>query len=368
MVRPLVLAFVCCSSVALAEARAAELDKASRQIFDQKYEAAARTLEVASRQSGNRRETVLRILELQGVAYAQLGQEAKAKTAFQTLLSLDPKRDLAGKYKEHAKVQKAFDGAQAWLQDNPPVEMAAEPAAVDGSGKVMQIAVKVKNDALKLGRKVRFNVRPDGLKWSELDVDIQGSYAAAGTDAESVDWYAELLGDRDAVLVIVGSQRFPIREGKGAPPHEKKDEPKKVVEEPKKKLEPEPEPERRPEMVVKAPESEGGGSAVLRGAGYAALGLGVGALLGGTIMGLEYQVTVGDVQRRSMTKEGNVITGITQDMAFALEKRAILQAQLANTLWGVGGGLLVLGSVLWFFGRDVFVTPGPGSVTVSGRF
>jgi hypothetical protein len=215
---------------------------------------------------------------------------------------------------------------------------------------------------------VRFNVRPDGLKWSELDVDIQGSYAAAGTDAESVDWYAELLGDRDAVLVIVGSQRFPIREGKGAPPHEKKDEPKKVVEEPKKKLEPEPEPERKPEMVVKAPEPEGGGSAVLRGAGYAALGLGVGALLGGTIMGLEYQVTVGEVQRGSMMKEGSVITGITQDRAFALEKRAILQAQLANTLWGVGGGLLVLGSVLWFFGRDVFVTPGPGSVTVSGRF
>jgi hypothetical protein len=369
VLRPLALAVVCCSSVALAEARSADLDKASRQIVDQKYEAAVRTLEVAARQNGNRHDTVLRILELQGVAYAQQGQEAKAKAAFQQLLSLDPKRELSSKYKEHAKAQKAFDAAQAWLADNPPMEVAAEPAAVDGTGKVMQIAVKVKNDSLKLARKVRFNVRPDGLKWSELEVDIQGSYAAAGTDAESVDWYAEVLGERDAVLIVVGSQRFPIREGKGAPPPAKKEEPRKVAEEPKRKLEPEPEPERPPEMVVKEPEPSGGGSPALRGIGYTALGLGVASLLGGTIMGLEYQVTLGEVTRRSMMRNTvGAINGITQDQAFGMEKRAILQAQIANTLWAAGGGLLLVGSLLWFLGRDVFVAPAGSGVTVSGRF
>jgi hypothetical protein len=364
------LLLLCCASVALGEARSADLDKASRLLFDQKYEAAARALEIAARSTGNRRDTVLRILELQGAVYAQLGQEPKAKAAFQQLLALDPKRDLNGKY--NPKVLKAFELAQQWLMENPPLELAVEAAAVDGSGKVMQIAVKVKNDTLKLGRKVRFNVRPDGLKWSELDVDIQGSYAAAGTDAEAVEWYAELLGERDAVLLTVGSQRSPIREGKGAPPHEKKiEEPKKqpTVEEPKKKIEPEPQPEKQPEMVVKQPEPEGNGSPVLRGIGYSSLGLGVASLAAGSVMGLEYLSTVGDIQRRLMTLDTNGnVSGITQDLAFALRKRAILQATIANTLWAAGAGLMVAGSLLWFFGRDIAVAPGSGGIVVAGRF
>jgi hypothetical protein len=366
------LLLVCCSSLALGEVRQADLDKASRLVFDQKYEAAARMLEVAARQTGNRRETVLRILELQGVVYSQLNQEAKARAAFQQLLTLDPKRDLSGKYT--AKVAKPFELAQQWAMDNPPLEVLAEPAATDGSGRVMQIAVKVKNDVLKLARKVRFNVRPEGLKWSEIDVDIQGAYAAAGTDAEAVEWYAEVLGERDAVLLSVGNQRSPIREGKGAPPKEAKTEPKKATptEEPKKKVEPEPEPERQPELIVKPVEPEGGGNVVLRGAGYGAMVLGVLSLGAGVVMGLENLSTVSDVQRREAMRDPNnamIVTGITQDLAQGLRKRAILQAQLADAFYGIGGGLMAAGVLMWFFGRDVVVVPGGGGgVSVSGRF
>jgi hypothetical protein len=369
------LLLVCCSSLALGEVRQADLDKASRLVFDQKYEAAARALEVAARQTGNRRETVLRILELQGVTYAQLNQEAKARAAFQQLLNLDPKRDLSGKYT--AKVAKPFELAQQWAMDNPPLEVIPEPAATDGTGRVMQIAVKVKNDVLKLARKVRFNVRPEGLKWSELEVDIQGAYAAAGTDAEAVDWFAEVLGERDAVLLSIGTQRAPIREGKGAPPKEKVEAKKQATpEEPKKKVEPEPEPEKQPELVVKAPEPEGGGNAALRGAGYGAMVLGVLSLGAGVVMGLENLSTVSDVQRREAMRDPgnpNLVTGITQDLAQGLRKRAILQAQLANTFYGVGGGLMVAGVLMWFFGRDVVVVPAGGGggevgVALSGRF
>jgi hypothetical protein len=366
------LFLVCCSSLALGEVRQADLDKAARLVFDQKYEAAARMLEVAARQTGNRRETVLRILELQGVAYSQLNQEAKARAAFQQLLTLDPKRDLSGKYT--AKVAKPFELAQQWAMDNPPLEVLAEPAATDGSGRVMQIAVKVKNDVLKLAHKVRFNVRPEGLKWSEIDVDIQGSYAAAGTDAEAVEWYAEVLGERDAVLLSVGNQRSPIREGKGAPPKEAKTEPKKQTptEEPKKKIEPEPEPEKQPELVVKPVEPEGGGSVVLRGVGYSAMVLGVLSLGAGVVMGLENLSTVSDVQRREAMRDPNnamIVTGITQDLAQGLRKRAILQAQLADTFYGIGGGLMAAGVLMWFFGRDVVVVPGGGGgISVNGRF
>jgi hypothetical protein len=365
-----------CASLAFGEVRTADLDKAARLVFDQKYDVAARALEIASRQTNNRRESVLRILELQGVVYAQLNNEAKSKAAFQQLLAIDPKRELLGKY--NAKVIKPFEQAQAWLADNPPIDMSAETAALDGQGKVVQIAVKVKNDTLKLGRKVRFNIRPEGLKWSELEVDIQGSYAAAGTDAEAIEWYAELLGERDAVLVQVGSQRTPFREGKGAPPKTdaKKDPEKKASgDEPGAKTGkppvPDDEPDRKPEMVVKPPEPEGGGSAAMRGAGFAMIGVGVASLAAGTLFGLLAQSTRADVTRREgmTTEPSGPINGITQDEAQGLTQRGNLQALLADVFWSCGGGLLIAGSVVWFFGREVFVVPGGGGgIGLAGHF
>jgi hypothetical protein len=178
--------------------------------------------------------------------------------------------------------------------------------------------------------------------------------------------------------VGVGSQRAPIREGKGAPKAEAKKEPEKKPSGDEtvakagtgKAPVPDTEPDRQPEMVVKPGESEGGGSPVMRGIGFSMIGVGVASLAAGTLFGLLAQSTRSDVARRSMMLDSaNDIKGITQDMAQGLTQRGNLQALLADVFWGVGGGLLVAGSVIWFFGRDVFVVPGGGGgIGLAGRF
>lgn len=365
----------------LAEAKPSELDRAARLVFEQRYEAAARTLEVAWRQSGNRRETVLRILELQGVTWAQLGQEAKAKAAFQLLISLDPKRELGSRYS--AKVLKPFSEAQAWAVDNPPLEVSAEPAAVDPSGKVLQLAVKVKNDALKAVKRVKFAVRPEGQKWAESVVELQGPYASVGTDSDSLEWYAEALGERDMVLALVGSAKATLKEGKlkekeppqvaVAPPppaekpkppeKEKPEKPKPVVEDvkpiretPTSESEQLPEPERPPPA-----ERPSNGSAAVRGIGYTSLALGMVSLVVGTVFGGMWRLNVDtlrdkidNAQRNSM---GDVlrypgVDGPPQLYDLQMRERIRTQALVANVLWAAGAGLAVLGIILYFAGVE----------------
>lgn len=368
------------------EARSADLDKAAKLVFEQRYEAAARLLEAASRQTGNKRDTVLRILELQGVTWAQLGQDAKAKLAFQTLISLDPKRELSGKY--GAKVLKPFSDAQAWSMDNPPLEVSAEPAAVDPAGKVLQIAVKVKNDALKLARKVRFSVRSDG-KWSEQLVELQGAYASAGTDSDAIEWWAEVLGERDMVLAQIGSARTPVKEGKlrekEPPPvasagDMKAEEPKQKDTPRKGELDPPPreappgeqlaEPERTP-----TPEPESSGNAGVRAVGYASLALGMVSLVAGTVAGGLWRNDVATFNDKLANAERNGdgdivrfpgVTGSAQAYDLGMRERIRNEAIAANVLWGVGGGLAILGIILYFAGRETAdVQPGAGGLVVS---
>lgn len=376
-----------CDAVA-GDARQAELDKAAKLVFDQRYEAAARLLEIASQKTGNKRDAVLRILELQGVTWAQLGQEAKAKLAFQTLIALDPKRELSGKYS--AKVLKPFSEAQAWSMDNPPLEVTAEPAAVDPAGKVLQIAVKVKNDGLKLARKVRFTVRAEGGRWSEQLVELQGAYASAGTDSDAIEWWAELLGERDMVLAQIGAARAPVKEGKlrekepaavtAAAADKKPDEPKQKDTPRRAELDPPPreappgeqlpEPARSP-----APEPEGNGNAGVRAVGYTALVLGMASLVAGTVSGGLWRNDVATLNDKlaNAERDGNDaiisfpgVTGSAQAWDLAMRDRIRVEAIAANVLWGVGGGLAILGIILYFAGRETAdVQPGGGGLVVS---
>ncbi len=393
LARSLLIAALCLCLPAFGEAKSAELDRAARLVFDQRYEAAARALEQAWRQSGNRREAVLRILELQGVVYAQLGQEAKSLAAFEQLIALDPKRELSGKYS--AKVLKPFSGAQAWAADNPSLEVGAEPAAVDGSGKVLQIAVKVKNDALKLVKKVRFTSRPEGGKWSDQLVEVQGAYASAGTDADGLEWYADVLGERDMVLASVGSPKAPVKEGKlkeKEPPAPKEkpvaaaekkapppDEPAKKEPPPKEQPAKEPEPELTPREkepepeVVQRPGESSSGNAGVRAVGYTALVLGMAGLVGGTIAGVLWRTTYSDYQSKlqGATYEGGVITKLPgverapQVYDAMVRDKLRVTALAANVMWAAGGGLAIVGIILYFVGRETAdVAPGAGGLIV----
>jgi hypothetical protein len=364
------------ASVAFADGNP-ELDKANRMLFDQKYGEAARALEAATKVPNNPRDVVLRIYELQGVVYGQLGQSAKAKEAFEAMLSLDPKRELNGKYNQ--KVLAAFAAAKDWLGANPPLDFKSAKAALDPKNRVMQLAAKVKSDGMKLTRKVRFHLRADEGKWVDQTSELQGAYAAANTDAAGVEWWAELLGDNERVLAVVGSEKDPVREGNSKAPAvvavadaPKKDEPKPA----EKKVEPAPTDDKKPDELRYEPAPTGGSSSgVLRPIGY---GLMAGGLIGvgvGAVFGVQSFVARGRINS-AMTNASGLIVGLNQRDAFALDKQATQQALIADILFGAGGGLAVIGGVFWLVGgltgssdsASLTISPTPGGVLVRGEF
>ncbi len=366
------LALVLWSTVALAQANP-ELEKANRFLFDQKFADAAKALEAASKVQGNGREVVTRIYELQGIVHGQLGQATKAREAFQALLSLDPKRELNGKH--NTKVVAAFSAAKEWANANSPLKFEAAKAALDEKGKVMQLAAKVKSDSMRLTRKVRFHLRADEAKWQVQDSELQGTYAAANTDAMGVEWWAELLGENDRVLMLVGSEAAPQREGKV------KDKPAPVVvgdapkrdeaPPPESKVEPtQPPQDKRAEQIVdEAPASSSG---ALRPLGYVLMGVGLAGVGVGTAFGVQSSAARSRIVNATKDSQDRV-TGLTQREAFLLEPQAKSQALIANVLFGVGGGVALLGGIFWLVGgsspdASVAVSPTLGGVVVSGTY
>ena len=379
MSKALPLSLLLCATVALAQSNP-ELEKANRFLFDQKFAEAAKALEAAARVPGNGREAVLRIYELQGVVYGQLGQTTKAREAFQALLSLDPKRELNGKYNQ--KVVSSFAAAKEWANSNPPLDFKAAKAAMDEKGKVMQLAAKVKNDSMRLGRKVRFHLRVDDGKWAEQDSEIQGVYAAANTDAQGVEWWAELLGDNDRVLMLVASESGPVREGKV------KDRPATAVaadaprkEEPKVAAAPtdpdarvdEGKSEVKREAIVEQTASASSSSGPLRPVGYVLMGVGLVGVGVGAFFGVQSSSARSKISNATRDAQDRV-TGITQKEAFALEPQAKSQALLANVMFGVGGGVALVGGLCWLLGgsssesASLQISPTVGGVLASGKF
>jgi hypothetical protein len=369
-----------CASAAFAQSNP-ELEKANRFLFDQKFAEASRALEAAAKVPNNSRETVLRIYELQGIVYGQLGQSTKAREAFQMMLSLDPKRELNGKYNQ--KVTAAFAAAKDWASVNPALEFKAAKAALSDKGRVMQLAAKVKNDLMKMVKKVRFHIKVDEGKWTVAESELQGAYAAADIDAAGVEWWAELLGENDRVLMLAGTESAPVREGKVKNPT-----PVAVADAPKKEKEKEKEPEKEEVKVAESKvtpvertevrreaDEPATSSSPLRPLGIAlvgvgVVGVGVGAAFG--VMSNGARSRISGAAKDSLDR----VTGITQKEAYALDASAKSNATLANVMFGVGAGVAIVGGILWIVGgtssssesASLSVSPTVGGVVASGTF
>ena len=357
-----------------------DLEKANRYLFDQKYVEASKALEAAEKNKGNGRDMVMRIYELQGIVYGQLGQSVKSREAFQSLLALDPKRELQGKYA--AKVTANFAAAKEWATANPPLDFKAAKAAMDDKGKVMQLAAKVKSDAMKLTKKVRFHLRADDAnRWAEQDSEIQGAYAAANTDAAGVEWWAELLGENDRVLAVVASEAAPVKEGtvkdRGpAPDAPRKDSPPVVAKkdpDPAPPEEPKPAPvaESKPDATV-GDESPGSSGSAARPVGYVLMATGLVAVGVGGAFGYLSGAARAQVTGAEKNPAG-IVTGLTQKRAFELDATAKTDALIANVLYGVGAGVAVLGGVLWLVGgpssdAKAALVPAPGGLVLTGSY
>lgn len=343
----------------------AQLDKAEKALKELEYANALKALEVAKKQSGNDRATTLRILELQAITLATMGQEAKALKAFQQLLSLVPEFSLSGNHPP--RVTTVLYEARGWLDLNKPLVVEALPA-VKSESSVSSLKAEVSNDPLKMVKELRFRFTADG-KAGEIDVPVTGKSVSTPVSGAKVEWSVQALGEKKSVLLALPARLEQVSSPPPTPPV--------AVAQPKKEPEPAPrvEPKKDPEPEAQisewaepAPPAKpmpvGRIAAIgLMGGGVAVAGLGVvfGVLSGGT------KALITNAEKDA---DGR-ITSLTQKEALELDARQRTEATVANVML-ISGGLLAAGGVtLFVLTRDeatVALVPAPGGLLVTGNF
>lgn len=350
--------FLLITAVAAANA---DLEKATKLVADLQYPEARSALESAIKRSGNDRDTLLRIYELQGIVYATLNDPTKAGKAFAALMVLEPERKLAGDYPP--RVMTPFYEARGRASELGKLDAKALPAAI-GNGRVGQLAVEVSTDPLKMVKKVRFHVKADQGPWVETPAELVGKIASISVDGARVEWWADVVGDREAVLVNLGTEAQPKVEGTAAAPVAKKTDP--PLDTP---LTPEAKPP-PPELTRSSP------TPPLRIVSFVLMGAGVAALGGGIAMGLMASQGRSKIDNAETNAQGQV-TGITQKEAYALDAQVKSNATIANVLFGVGGGLAATGVALLVVsaagssgsgGGTLAIAPAGPGVALSGSF
>lgn len=346
-----------------ATAALAQVDRAEQALRELEYAAALKALEAARRQVGNSRATTVRILELQAVTLATMGQDARALKAFQQLLCLVPDYQLAGNHPP--RVSTALYEARGWLDANRALTAQALPATKSADG-VSEVQVEVTNDPLKLVKELRFHLEVDGVE-SVRDVALAGARALAPVSGRKVAWWAELLGEKKAVLLAVGSAAAPRLDEVPAP---------KPVAKTAKAGEPTPPPPAVERVEEKPVISEWSAPAPSRPmptgriAGLAVAGAGVVAAGAGLAFGAMAQGTKAQVTSAQTDAAGR-ITSLTQAQALALDAQQRTQATLANVFIISGAALAAGGVTLFLISRDdaqVALSPAPGGAVVRGRF
>jgi hypothetical protein len=229
---------------------------------------------------------------------------------------------------------------------------------------LVNLYVSVENDAMTLAKQARVHQRIDGGAWVVKEVPAQPT-TTVEAGGKVVQWWLELLGENGAVLFVLGSEAEPIVDAvpgtvipkTGAAAVAKKDEPKKTEPaktEPKKDapvadakptLVPEEKKEPAPDLKAKAPKGNGPGVVpwVLAGAGVASAGVGV--AFGVMSSGARSQITNATVDPNT-----GYVTSISRADALQLQQTAQTDAVVANTLIGVGAGLVIGGVVAWLVG------------------
>jgi hypothetical protein len=351
----LVLMVALVSLGALAQ-RNPDLEKAQQLLAQKKYDAALKSLEAAAKKGGLERESLLTLLESRGLAQASLGQTQQAEESFRSVLQLDARRDLTGKYT--GKVAGVIASAKEWFKEHGGIELGPlDPGTQDG--RVKQISLFVKNDPLKLISQVRFYVRKDGGAWKPIEASLVNGAAATDVDAETIEWWAEALSEKKDQLMFLGSAGRPIKQS--APVAVAAKEPTKEVDAPAKQPETKLTPTPRPEERLEAqPVMQ---SSPLRPVGYVLLGLGAVGLGVGTYFG------VNSNSIRTTVKADLAAGGSDPVELYNRDQSAIASARLANIMLISGGAVAATGLLFVIIGKDVAVVPGAGGgVTVSGKF
>jgi hypothetical protein len=242
------------------------------------------------------------------------------------------------------RILQPFYEAKARLDENPPIKLDLK---AELTGGIQRLTVKVLNDGLKLGAKVKLWTRAPGGDWStQLEsVRPEGfTFEAAG---DTVEYYAQLFSPNDGLLLEHGSSEAPF---KAEPPP--------------------PEPVAVPVMVVQqAPVARP--LSTVRKIAIATGAVGVASLGGALAAGIVSRSARSEVENPQRDEAGRLI-GMTAERAHELEQRTVNSALAANVLLGVGAGLVAAGVVLFIAdpggGAQVALAPAPGGVVIAGSF
>lgn len=333
--------------------------EAARQLVTAgKFKEALAEADALGKQPGNDRATVVAVYELSGLAHGGLKQAPKAKLAFEKLLTLEPTFKLKGKVPPKAAA--AFRDAKKWVAQRGGGLKAEQLTPEIKDGKVSGLYISVEGDVTTLLKTARVHLRLDAAPWTTKDVPVQPT-TTAEAGGKVVKWWVEFLGEHDAVLLVLGSQEEPFVDAVPGAVVPKsvgtatKDEPKPTevakadapVAETKPALVPEEKTEPAPDLKAKGP--KGSGPRVLP---WALMGAGVVSAGVGTYFGIASSGARTQIATAATDPNNGLVTGLSRAQALELQQKAQTDAVVANTLIGVGAGLVVGGVVAWLVGGN----------------
>lgn len=355
---------------AWAQTPAEQLDAARQAIAANKFPDALKALDAVANAPNNDTATMLALFELQGIAYTGAKKTAQAKTAFQKLLLLAPATKLQGK--QPPKVTQAFNEVKKAVNARVPGGIKLEQLTPEiKENKVVAVLISLENDVMKLGKKARVHLKADGGAWTVAEVDAM-EMIRADASGKVVEWWAELLGDKGAVLKTLASEASPLFDKipsapapKSAAPKEApketpkdtkvaakdtktapKDAPKAAEPEKKPALTPDASKPPPPEIVEKPGKKTKVPVLPIALAGAAVVAGGTAAFFG-----VRSNATRTAFNNAAVDANG-ITTGVTRAQALDMERSAGTDAIVANTLMGAGVALAVGAGVTWFLGRE----------------
>lgn len=310
-------------AVPAAAASSRSLDEAQRALEALDYPAAQRALAEAEQSAGNDLPTTLRILELQGIVAAALGDDTLAAERFGRLLYLSPTYALQQGLSP--RLTAPFDEARRAREGQPGLSFDVEVTRTAGATTA---EIQVRSDPLALARGVRVRVLspPPGRPVEAPLLDRRATVALPPLTEEVA---VELLGTHGSTVAERGPIRAPV------------------------------------------PAAHPAGHSTLRPWAWAAAAGAGATLVTGGLFGLRSR----DARAQLLElRSGEQLPDLTQRQAFALNERAVNEARLANGLFVTSAAFAVGAAVLFMVeppppaGASVRLLAGPGGVAVTGAW
>lgn len=303
------LALVLVAAVASPSAR---LDEARSLMDGLQYEKALKVANAALDSATDAdRDTLVGLYELTAIASAAVDKPAKAKEAFQRLLSLAPTYVLSKNLPPRTRTP--FFEAKTWLEAHQPVGVEVRPVRADGQVEALELEVTDNPLVPVKALVVTLSIDSQDVV-HRLDAPPRPARIAVG--AASVRWNVRVVGEKGVLLVVTGAAE-PL-----APPVAR---------------------------VTEAPATPDRGW--LRTTGVIVGTTGLAAVAGGVVAGLlssDARSKVANAERNTL----GVVTGLTERDAAALDAQARTLALVANVLFVAGGVLAATGVGLFVFGGE----------------